>query len=121
MESIALYFFTQELRPVFVAHPPLSLQPKRCLKTSHLHVYQPFSALSVMDYLILVGMGPGAPNDGDFSLPVLTVAMQTELVAVQRMAQQNTGTFHKTVQHYSAKLGVTGVPGAEEAVDEAGT
>lgn len=39
-----------------------------------------------MDYLTLLGMGLGAPNDGDFGLPVLTVAMQTELVAVQRMA-----------------------------------
>lgn len=39
-----------------------------------------------MDYLILVGMALGAPNDGDFSLPVLTVAMRTELVAVERMA-----------------------------------
>ena len=120
MVSITLYFFTQELRPVFVAHPPLSLQSKRRLKAIRLHIYQPFSSLSGMDYLTLVGMGLGAPNDGDFGLPVLTIAMQTELVAVQRMAQQNTGTFHKTIRHYSAKSGVTSVLDAEEAFDEAG-
>lgn len=39
-----------------------------------------------MGYLTFVGMELGAPNDGDFGLPVLTIFMQTELVAVQRMA-----------------------------------
>lgn len=41
-------------------------------------------------------------------------------MAVWRMAERNTGTVHKTIQHYSAKSGVTGVLGAEEAFDEAG-
>lgn len=46
--------------------------------------------------------------------------MQSEFMAVWRMAERNTGTVHKTIQHYSAKSGVTGVLGAEEAFDEAG-
>lgn len=65
-------------------------------------------------------MGPCAPSHGDFGLCVLIVAMQSEFMAVWRMAERNTGTVHKTIQHYSAKSGVTGVLGAEEAFDEAG-
>lgn len=62
------------------------MQPKRRLKAINLHIYQPFSSLSAVDYLTLVGMGLAAPDDGDFGLPVLTVAMRTALVAVQWMA-----------------------------------
>lgn len=102
MGSITLYFFPQEPRPAFVAHPPLSPQPQGRLKAAHLNIEHPPSNSS-----------HGLLNPR--ALGLRPPCSHSCYAGRAGMAEQDTGTFHRRIQHYAAKWAVTGARGPRGA------